>query len=696
MGGGEQHAREAHVCQCDECIHACLRELSPQARDLARVAALCATEFAVHGLVATGEWTEDEAAPALIELMACGLVTACPTDGLYSLVSEPLRQHLLEMVPPPRKAMLHRRIAETLEQVYGEGADYHAADLADHFSGATVLWPSLAPRAVHYSHVAGERYAQARDWTRAARRFELGADLATEYGSSCPHLDIVALRVAAAEAWKREGAWRSAWRQIMQAVQLCSARDDRQRLAETTLVALEGMDPPPALRATLARNAIDSLNGAERPYAARLYAQLASVDLGDEPEQAAEQARRAAREHPGARELVEEALEERELVLAIGRGELLQAQRMADQRLARGLERNDSRITAGALVRLAEVAVGSGELERAGSAAACALDYTRKERLPVLRNRALYVASAVHLARCQLDVFDELWGNDSDARMPRLLQARRLELEGRYEDALSALPTWNTPGADHPRAAWDIHGSMARLLSRLGRTEEARSELSAWSSLREVCRHPLDRHSAVAFADHALTRLAPRDIVVEVAAEVGSWREIRFLYWSAVNIDRMRGDLALRVGSLSDADRHYAVARRWAAAQGAPLEQALALQGQAAVAGARGDGKGAASFGQRAEAILDSTGLPPTLLAQIAQVGHDVCPAVDGISGAPLTEREIEVLQLVSTGMTNREIAIRLNISHHTVSRHVSSILSKTGSSNRASAAMLLARMDLV
>lgn len=61
-----------------------------------------------------------------------------------------------------------------------------------------------------------------------------------------------------------------------------------------------------------------------------------------------------------------------------------------------------------------------------------------------------------------------------------------------------------------------------------------------------------------------------------------------------------------------------------------------------------------------------------------------------------LSNREVEVLRLVAQGRTNGEIAELLTISKNTADRHVSNILSKTGSSNRAEAAVYAARHSLV
>jgi DNA-binding CsgD family transcriptional regulator len=48
-----------------------------------------------------------------------------------------------------------------------------------------------------------------------------------------------------------------------------------------------------------------------------------------------------------------------------------------------------------------------------------------------------------------------------------------------------------------------------------------------------------------------------------------------------------------------------------------------------------------------------------------------------------LSEREMQVLELVAAGLTNQEIAARLEISKRTVDNHISNILTKTETDNR-------------
>jgi len=66
--------------------------------------------------------------------------------------------------------------------------------------------------------------------------------------------------------------------------------------------------------------------------------------------------------------------------------------------------------------------------------------------------------------------------------------------------------------------------------------------------------------------------------------------------------------------------------------------------------------------------------------------------------GSPfgLTDRQIDVLHLLSAGRTNREIAEQLGISEHTVARHVSNIFDKTGVSSRTAAASFAHRKGLL
>ncbi|MBY3130740.1 response regulator [Rhizobium laguerreae] len=53
-----------------------------------------------------------------------------------------------------------------------------------------------------------------------------------------------------------------------------------------------------------------------------------------------------------------------------------------------------------------------------------------------------------------------------------------------------------------------------------------------------------------------------------------------------------------------------------------------------------------------------------------------------------LTPRETEVIELVAGGLSNKHIALRLNLQEKTIKHHMTEILSKLGASNRTEAAI--------
>jgi DNA-binding NarL/FixJ family response regulator len=74
--------------------------------------------------------------------------------------------------------------------------------------------------------------------------------------------------------------------------------------------------------------------------------------------------------------------------------------------------------------------------------------------------------------------------------------------------------------------------------------------------------------------------------------------------------------------------------------------------------------------------------------------GHEVF--AEAPLDSPLSEREQEVLSLIATGSTNKEIAGRLHLSPHTVKEHTSAIYRKLGVRNRAEATRQAQRLKIL
>jgi DNA-binding NarL/FixJ family response regulator len=86
--------------------------------------------------------------------------------------------------------------------------------------------------------------------------------------------------------------------------------------------------------------------------------------------------------------------------------------------------------------------------------------------------------------------------------------------------------------------------------------------------------------------------------------------------------------------------------------------------------------------------------LSPIMMARILQEFQS--PSEPQVVQEELTERELEVLQLVVEGVTNAEIADRLVISENTVKMHLRNILDKLHLRNRIQAAVYAVRKGIV
>lgn len=78
----------------------------------------------------------------------------------------------------------------------------------------------------------------------------------------------------------------------------------------------------------------------------------------------------------------------------------------------------------------------------------------------------------------------------------------------------------------------------------------------------------------------------------------------------------------------------------------------------------------------------------PTLSAKL--LSNPPAPASDADLIATLTTREHDVLQLVGTGLSNKEVARKLDLHEKTIKHHMTQIMAKLRVSNRTEAAMAL------
>jgi DNA-binding CsgD family transcriptional regulator/tetratricopeptide (TPR) repeat protein len=158
---------------------------------------------------------------------------------------------------------------------------------------------------------------------------------------------------------------------------------------------------------------------------------------------------------------------------------------------------------------------------------------------------------------------------------------------------------------------------------------------------------------------------------------------------------RLLGELDTEAVAFDDAQQHLATSLALADACAAPFERALTLLARAELCAAIDDRETALTLIEEVRSIC--TPLRATVaLAQVDTLASRLAMR-RGSTALPtgLSAREVEVLRLVAAGQTNRQIAAALFLSPGTVSIHVTHILTKTGTTNRAEAAAFALRHGL-
>lgn len=308
------------------------------------------------------------------------------------------------------------------------------------------------------------------------------------------------------------------------------------------------------------------------------------------------------------------------------------------------------------------------------------------------------------------------------------VHSRLAVIRGDYQEAERRRSDINPESLDPDVAAF-VASAMAEMLLWEDRAAEAvdaaESGLARLDGLEDVLwSAPLVALGLRGIAEQseaarAQRTASPRD------SDTGSLERLRDrLEWLAPRITTTtgRGLVALARGELSRVVGDHATPSWYEAIEAFdavpdPLAAAYArLRAAEAELRARGLRADVASLLRQAAAIADRTGARPLAEAVATLAGRariattpestEAAPAVPAsasvapdpraaVTALGLSAREIEVLELVTAGYTNGEIAERLFITRKTAAVHVTHILDKLGVANRVSAAMIGSRVGL-
>jgi DNA-binding CsgD family transcriptional regulator/anti-anti-sigma regulatory factor len=663
-----------------------------------------------HELLAAVSGLDDSALSAALRPAVAAGVLVVDAGGYrfrHALISEAVRDDQL----PGERAAAHRRFAQALASDHVLAANGGgSAELAFHWQAAGDASRALEA-AWQAAGDAGARLAYAEQLDMLERVIELWArvpDAARRIGCDRPAV-LDAAVAAATEAGEFERGV------ALATAALAGAEGDPVRTAR-----LLGQRAP--MLSGLGRaGGIDDLNAAVRiappghPVRAVVLCSLATrllaVPRGDEAEEAAAEALDIARAAGDAR------IEALALIL------------LANRRVRRG----DLAAELPHLAEAEEAATRLGahgvRLQAISTAATVLQAFGEYERAAERARHGIAVAESIGLARTH------------GAICGSILAAALIEA-GRWDEATSAVEH----ALDHaPAPVLQVPLVCLRATIALARGDAVPAEKAlafTYEALAPGVTAPVDPWLPLRL--EAELRLA-QGRVAEAAAVIGrgladaNLRRSERFTWPLLVIgaqvaaagapgllDELRHRAAETVTTgpvlhaqaltfAAEADRAAAAVARarcdeavaaWEGV-GNPYRLAHALIGAAEAAAADGDRPAAAAQVRRAAEIAGQLGARPlreqaewlARRARLTLAGDPAAPAADPAERVRhqygLTTRELEVLRLLATGRSNRDIAAELFISAKTASVHVSNIMAKLGVASRVEAAAIAYRLGL-
>jgi two-component system response regulator DesR len=125
--------------------------------------------------------------------------------------------------------------------------------------------------------------------------------------------------------------------------------------------------------------------------------------------------------------------------------------------------------------------------------------------------------------------------------------------------------------------------------------------------------------------------------------------------------------------------------------EASPMTSVLLISGAGRISASAAQAAGASGFVSK-----DWPAADVARAVRMIGLGMTVFKPSENNGGIPLSERERQVLDLVASGATNREIAAALHLSPHTVKEHTSALYRKLKVRNRAEAVQRAQRIGLL
>lgn len=688
-----------------EVVGARLARLSDPARDLIELVAVAGQRIELRVLALAAGLSEPELVVPLDELVEAGLLDA-GGDALltYEFPHTLVRDSVEDTVPAIRRALLHLSVAEAIEQVHEADRRPVLADLARHFAASATL--GATDKALYYGQRAGAQAVRSAAFDVAISHLDRAIALAV------PGTELrVELLLDLGFSQVREGRY-------LESMQTCgTAFEEALELKAVNLVAraavgfeqavhMPGLPGAPAVRVVTTAMAMvpdDDLHTRARLQAAlaRAYAHAGRTDEALDAVDVALGLARRSKDNDALGAALEAALIStndplRTLSLSAELEELVATSTDPWHELYA----TASQLRA--LISLGRMSEATTVLDRHRAA-------SDRGRYPTFQ----FVGAAYEV------VLLLAWGHFDEAEAAaERAHALGSAVNSPFDDGVYGLQMFairreqGRLGEVAPilklvaertdeLAMW--RPGLAALYADLGLLDDARRAFEALAPDDfAVIPHDSVWPACAAFLAEVCDALGDSDRAAVLYQELSAFRERNLMVGMTICFgpaDRLLGNLAALLGRDRVAEEHYRVGLELARRSESPVWEAHVLADHSRFLGRRGARKRAAELDLRAHRIAVSLGMEGIA----GRAGADV--AVDGIAGHPgppgpsrpdgLSAREWEVLELVATGSSNREIGEKLFISQNTVANHVRAILQKTGCANRTEAATYAARHHL-
>ncbi|MCH7621972.1 MAG: hypothetical protein IH870_08750, partial [Chloroflexi bacterium] len=658
-------------------------------------------------------WSDEQLLTALDEALQAHLIEESP--GLperYQFSHSLIRDTLGRELSAARRVRLHAQIGEALEELYGPSQEAHASELAYHFGAAA---PSTDHhKFAHYSLIAGEQALTAYAYEDALSHFERGLaarDITLSGTEPAPDAEGAALLSGLGRALigtqERQRAGTQALPSgIARAFDYYVAAGDVDRAV--SIVTSQNFGGGELIQEALELVPPDSHN------AGRLLSRYISQGLRTDYERAQEAFHSAlaiARQHQDL------GLEMQTLVAAA-------CVDFTHCRFEESLDRNRRAITLAARVvqpghesharhDLVHVLYAMGDLEEAAQHASAMLEPAARSGARQWQTSAMEANENVSSAK-------------GDWQAARNFSERGLAMSPREANLLGGralleyqVGNFDAGGAHVERLLENVHPSPSYMAAFTSNTVPAvvipvvayiTKEMTRFDVVEAIAESVLTSPSAFPAVRHA-ARIGLALIAVQrgdamAAGELyGTLEPLRGTMspqgpiGPGLAADRLLGLLSQTVGNLDQAVAHFEDALTFCGKAGYRPELAWTCHDYADTLlkrGIPGDREKAVSLLDESLAISSELGMRP-LMERVADLQERAAsqPAKPPAYPDGLTQREVEVLQLIAAGRTDREIADELFISVRTVGYHVGNILNKTAVANRTEAAAYATRRGL-